>query len=136
MSALRYRLLDGALARGLLPDPVLRLGARAAGGIEAQDRRWRELLAYMRSGPIAEQPHRANEQHYELPPAFFELFLGPRRKYSACLWTPGVSTLAAAEEAMLALCCERAQVGDGMRILDLGCGWGSLALWLAEHYPA
>jgi cyclopropane-fatty-acyl-phospholipid synthase len=61
--------------------------------------------------------------------------LGPRRKYSGCLWSDGVRTLAQAEEAMLELSCRRAQVANGMRILDLGCGWGSLSLWLAETYP-
>ncbi len=145
MSARRYRALDTALAHGLLPDPVLRLGSRwgirtrqrreLAGGVEAQDARLTELLARMRSGPIAEVPEKANEQHYELPPRFFELILGPRRKYSGCLWEPGVSTLAQAEEAMLALSCARAGVQDGMRVLDLGCGWGSLSLWLAQQYP-
>ena len=145
MSALRYRALDAALAHGLLPDPLLRLGSRwgvrtrqrreLRGGVEAQDQRLAELLARMRSGPIAEVPEKANEQHYELPPRFFELILGPRRKYSGCLWTPGVADLAAAEEAMLALSCARAEVQDGMRILDLGCGWGSLSLWLAQQYP-
>jgi cyclopropane-fatty-acyl-phospholipid synthase len=90
----------------------------------------------MRSGPIAEVPEKANEQHYELPAEFLGLILGPRRKYSGCLWSEGVDTLAQAEEAMLARSCSRAEIRDGMRILDLGCGWGSLSLWLAEMYPA
>ena len=145
MSALRYRALDAALAAGLLPDAVLRAGSRwgvtarerreLAGGVQAQDERLAALLERMRTGPIAEVPHKANEQHYELPPRFFELILGPRRKYSGCLWSAEVRTLAQAEEAMLALTCARAEVQDGMRILDLGCGWGSLSLWLAEQYP-
>jgi cyclopropane-fatty-acyl-phospholipid synthase len=145
VSALRYRALDAALAHGLLPDPLLRAGSRRGarlrqsrelrGGVEAQDERLTELLAHMRSGPIAEVPEKANEQHYELPARFFELILGPRRKYSGCLWTPGVTDLAEAEAAMLELSCARAEVQDGMRILDLGCGWGSLSLWLAERYP-
>jgi cyclopropane-fatty-acyl-phospholipid synthase len=80
-------------------------------------------------------PEKANEQHYELPPDFLGLILGPRRKYSGCLWEPGTETLAQAEDAMLALTCERARVSNGLRILDLGCGWGSLSLWLAERYP-
>lgn len=144
--AWRYRALDAALARGLLSDPVLRagsrLGARAReraesrGGVVAQQERLRALVARMSTGPIAELPERANEQHYELPAEFLGLILGPRRKYSGCLWSDGVSSLAEAEEAMLALCCERAGVADGMRVLDLGCGWGSLSLWLAERYPA
>ena len=94
-----------------------------------------DLLERMSTGPIAEATEEANEQHYELPEEFFGLVLGPRRKYSGCLFAEGVADLAEAEEAMLALTCERAEVQDGMRILDLGCGWGSLSLWLAEQYP-
>jgi cyclopropane-fatty-acyl-phospholipid synthase len=145
-SNLRYRALDRLLERALLPDPVLRAGSRYGawarerreshgGGVGQQDR-LRALVARMSDGPIAEVPEKANEQHYELPAAFLALILGPRMKYSGCLWPDGVSGLAEAEEAMLALTCERAEVSDGMRILDLGCGWGSLSLWLAEQYPA
>ncbi|MDQ6745941.1 MAG: cyclopropane-fatty-acyl-phospholipid synthase family protein [Actinomycetota bacterium] len=143
--SLRYRLLDVALERGALPDSILRGGSRygawarerreSRGGVEGQQDRLRELISRMSSGPIAEVPARANEQHYELPAAFLGLILGPRRKYSGCLWTPGVRSLAQAEEAMLALSATRAQVAEGMRILDLGCGWGSLSLWLAEQLP-
>ena len=143
---LAYALLDGALEHGLAPDPLLRagsrLGARARlrreqrGGVEAQEERLAALVARMHEGPIAELPASANEQHYELPAEFFELFLGPRMKYSSAWWGPGVADLAAAEEAMLALTCERAGIGDGMRVLDLGCGWGSLSLWICERYPA
>jgi cyclopropane-fatty-acyl-phospholipid synthase len=143
--ALRYRLLDTALGHGLLPDLILRAGSRygawarerweAKGGVTEESERLSALLHRMSTGPIAEVPEKANQQHYELPPEFLGLILGPHRKYSGCLWSGGVSTLADAEAAMLALSCERAQVADGMRILDLGCGWGSLSLWLAERYP-
>jgi cyclopropane-fatty-acyl-phospholipid synthase len=145
VSAVRYRLLDTALGHGLPPDAVLRLGSRrgaaarerqgASGGVEAQEQRLRDLVERMSTGPVAEVPEKANEQHYELPPDFIGLLLGPRRKYSGCLWDDGVTSLAEAEEAMLALTCSRAEVSDGQRILDLGCGWGSLSLWLAERYP-
>jgi cyclopropane-fatty-acyl-phospholipid synthase len=145
-SPLRYRALDAALARGAIPDPVLRAGSRLGartrvratreGGVEGRERRLGEILERMRSGPVAELPESANDQHYELPPEFFGHFLGPRRKYSGCLWGAGVTDLAEAEEAMLALSCERAGIADGMEILDLGCGWGSMSLWLAEKYPA
>jgi len=141
----RYELLDLALERGAIPDAALRAGSlygawdrerrEAQGGVIAQQDRLRALVARMSCGPIAEVPEKANEQHYELPPEFLGLILGPRRKYSGCLWQPGTSTLAQAEDTMLALSCERAQVADGMRILDLGCGWGSLSLWLAGQYP-
>jgi cyclopropane-fatty-acyl-phospholipid synthase len=143
--ALRYRTLDRALGRGLLPDPVLRVGSlygawarerrEGAHAVAAQADRLHALLERMSSGPIAEVPEKANEQHYALPPEFLRLILGPRLKYSGGLWPDGTRSLAAAEEAMLELTCRRAGVANGMRILDLGCGWGSLALWLAEQYP-
>jgi len=85
--------------------------------------------------PIAISTDDPNRQHYEVPTEFFQLVLGPWLKYSCCYWGDGVSTLAGAEEAMLALTCERARLEDGMEVLDLGCGWGSLSLWIAEHLP-
>lgn len=140
----RYALLDWALATGLVPDGLLRAGTRYGlgarqrreerGGVEAQEERLAALVQRMSSGPIAETPAAANEQHYELPAEFLGLFLGPRRKYSGCLWSDGVEGLAEAEEAMLDLTCRRAGVRDGMDVLDLGCGWGALSLWLAERY--
>src|SRR5579875_3537323 len=97
----RYRALDAALTRGLAPDPLLRLGSRygawarerdgARGGVEGEQRRLRDLVALKSSGPIAEVPEKANEQHYELPADFMGLILGPRRKYSGCLWETGVT---------------------------------------------
>jgi cyclopropane-fatty-acyl-phospholipid synthase len=134
--------LDGLIESGRVPDPLLRLGIRANLALrlarerskgEAEREAFVELL---RASAIAEQVEKPNEQHYELPAAFFQLALGPRLKYSSCLWDPGTETLDQAEEAMLALTCERARVEDGMTLLDLGCGWGSLTLWLAERYPA
>jgi cyclopropane-fatty-acyl-phospholipid synthase len=92
------------------------------------------FAADMRTRPIAEHVEAANDQHYELPPAFFELVLGPRLKYSSCLYAPG-ATLAQAEDAALAETCEHADLQDGQRILELGCGWGSLSLWMATRYP-
>jgi cyclopropane-fatty-acyl-phospholipid synthase len=143
---LGYAILDRANEHGLLPDPLLAAGSRFGagarqrheerGGLAAQAERFEAFVASMREGPIAELPAKANEQHYELPAEFFELFLGPRLKYSSSYWPSGVDTLAAAEEAMLALVCERAGIEDGMSVLDLGCGWGSLSLWLAERYPS
>jgi cyclopropane-fatty-acyl-phospholipid synthase len=134
--------LDGLIESGRVPDPLLRLGIRANLALRlARERRKDQserdaFVEQLRASPIAEQVERANEQHYEVPAELFQLVLGPRLKYSSCLWEPGTTTLAQAEEAMLALTCERAQVEDGMTLLDLGCGWGSLTLWLAERYPA
>ena len=134
------------VARDVLPDPVLaaairaRIGRRVAreGAGTEQDRseRFRALVARLREAPIAVATDVANEQHYELPPEFFALILGPRRKYSSAYWPPGTTTLAAAEDAMLELYVERAELVDGQRVLELGCGWGSLSLWLAERFPA
>jgi cyclopropane-fatty-acyl-phospholipid synthase len=85
---------------------------------------------------IAEYADAANAQHYELPPEFFQICLGPRLKYSCCLYPSGGETLAQAEEAALAETCAHADLSDGQKILELGCGWGSLSLWMAERYPA
>lgn len=137
--------LDSLLARNVLPDRVLRFGIRRLlrqrlreqnrGSLEAQSRALQELIEELRRSPIAIETAAANEQHYELPTRFFELCLGRRLKYSSGYWPEGVDTLDAAEESMLRLTCERARIADGQRILELGCGWGSLSLWLAEHYP-
>ena len=84
---------------------------------------------------IAEHTDAANQQHYELPPEFFQLCLGKRLKYSCCLYPTGRETLDQAEEAALAETCAHADLKDGQTILELGCGWGSLTLWMAQHYP-
>jgi len=106
------------------------------GDIETAARQSDAFVTAMRTAPIALLPERANEQHYELPPEFFDLVLGARRKYSSAWWPEGVDTLDAAEEAALAETAKRAGLADGQRILELGCGWGSLTLWMAEHFPA
>ncbi|MDB5392564.1 MAG: Cyclopropane-fatty-acyl-phospholipid synthase [Rhodospirillales bacterium] len=85
--------------------------------------------------PVAEHTDAANDQHYEIPPEFFEHILGPRRKYSCCLYQIPSATLAMAEEHALVDTARHADLADGQEILDLGCGWGSLSLWMAEHYP-
>lgn len=84
---------------------------------------------------IAEHTAAANAQHYELPPEFFEICLGKRLKYSCCLYPAVETTLDEAEEAALAETCAHAALMDGLRVLELGCGWGSLSLWMAERYP-
>ena len=129
------RVPDGLLRRLVrrrLTERLEQLGAAAGGDDAAALRPYAAALA---AGPLVIHQEAANRQHYELPTAFFAQFLGPRLKYSCCLWPQGVGDLAAAEEAMLALTCERAGLEDGMEVLDLGCGWGSLALFIAERYP-
>ncbi|MDE0866864.1 MAG: cyclopropane-fatty-acyl-phospholipid synthase [Rubripirellula sp.] len=128
-----------------LPDPVIRYGMRrllrdriaqeenlAAGNYdEALDR----FADRQRQSVVTIETHRANEQHYEVPAEFFELVLGSRLKYSCGWWDDAITSLDESEKAMLRLTCERAGIENGMRVLDLGCGWGSLSLWIAEKYP-
>ncbi len=135
----------GLAERGLLPDALLRYGIRRQcadrlrqeqnGGLDAQAERFHQRIEQLRRSPVAIHTEAANAQHYELPPAFFKLCLGKRLKYSCAYYPRGNETLDQAEEAMLALYGERAELADGQAILELGCGWGSLTLWMAEHYP-
>lgn len=120
-----------------LPEPVLRWGMRRllAQRLRQESRRARSIDAELSQGPIALVPDAANRQHYEVPAAFFEQVLGANMKYSGAYWPEGVTTLDEAEAAMLELACSRAQLADGQRILELGCGWGSLSLWMARRYP-
>jgi len=129
--------------RGWLPVPLVRHGIRRLLGERLAEERARhaeraerlaEWAEEMRRAPIALVPEKANEQHYELPPAFFELVLGPRLKYSSAHYSDPRRTLAEAEEEMLALTALRADLADGQEILELGCGWGSLTLWMAERF--
>ncbi len=133
------------MERGLLPDVLVRNGIRRLCRLRLRDeeqgspganRAAKEaFVEALRSEPVAVHTDAANEQHYEVPAEFFRLSLGPRLKYSCCWWPEGVDTLAAAEESSLEQVCRRAELADGMAILELGCGWGSLSLWMAEHYP-
>lgn len=137
-------LLDQA-EQGRLPDPLLRWGMRRLNRRrlarehrrfwEDEARSGQEFVEMLRTSPIAVETGAANLQHYEVPPAFFMHTLGPRLKYSCCWWPPGVTSLDKAEEAMLALTAARAEVADGQKILDLGCGWGSFTRWAAESQP-
>jgi cyclopropane-fatty-acyl-phospholipid synthase len=124
-----------------VPDVITRLGigylvARARRRLKDEPHDAETAFAAdMRSHPIAENTDDANAQHYEVPAAFFELVLGPRRKYSSGLYDGAATTLAEAEDRALAETCEHAGLADGQDILELGCGWGSLSLWMAERYP-
>jgi cyclopropane-fatty-acyl-phospholipid synthase len=142
------RLFDAAIdlaERGRLPDRVIRQGVRrlcrqrlreVSTGTESDQRgAYDTLLQGMAHGPVAPVPDQANAQHYEAPVELFERALGPHLKYSSGYWPDGVTTLAAAEAAALALTCDHAALTDGQDVLELGCGWGSLTLWMAERYP-
>jgi cyclopropane-fatty-acyl-phospholipid synthase len=138
-------IVNQVLAQGILPDALVRHGIRrrlaetlnthvkftekeqaAAVAAHAED---------LRNSPVAIETDAANEQHYEVPAAFYLYTLGPRLKYSSAWFDSPQDSLGEAEEKMLKLTCERAELVDGQRILELGCGWGSLSLWMAEHYP-
>ena len=138
-------LIDRVLDTGRVPDFVARQGIRRLlrarlreedrGGLEQDQAHLLRHVEALRRSPFALATHAAKEQHYEVPAAFYGHVLGPRRKYSSCLFPTGRESLAEAEELMLALAAERAELADGQHVLDLGCGWGSLSLWIAERFP-
>jgi cyclopropane-fatty-acyl-phospholipid synthase len=133
------------LEKNLLPDWLIRIGIRRnctqrlrdeyAGGPEAQYIRFMNLVEQLRQSPIAVETAAANEQHYEVPTAFFQLVLGKHLKYSSGYWKEGIQSLDQSEEDMLHITCERAGLKDGQQILECGCGWGSLSLYMATHFP-
>ena len=138
------RVID-LMEQGKIPDFLIRRGIRRLNQkrlrnesretpveeLEAKQ----QIISQLSDNPIAIETDKANVQHYELPPAFFQKVLGDHLKYSCCIWDEGISRLTEAEAASLQQICERAEIQDGMNILDLGCGWGSLSLWLARIYP-
>lgn len=138
-------MIDTLLEKNLLPDIALRFGIRrllaqrlreeTAPTAAEQAVRLEKFATDLKTQPIAINTQESKEQHYEVPTAFYQRVLGPRLKYSCCWFERGDESLAEAEEAMLRLYAERAWLVDGQEILELGCGWGSLSLWLAEHYP-
>ena len=135
----------GLVERGLVPDPLIRAGIRRMceqrlAEIHAPDAEDSALavelfVRQIRMAEIAPLPQLANEQHYEVPATFFEKVLGPNCKYSSAWWPEGVTTLAEAEARSLEVTATRADLADGQRVLELGCGWGSLTLWMARRYP-
>jgi cyclopropane-fatty-acyl-phospholipid synthase len=132
-------MLDTLLEKNLLPDSLVRMGIRRLLAERINDeRRQYNAAAYvadLKQRPLAEETAAANEQHYEVPTAFYQYCLGKRLKYSGCLYPTGRETLDEAEEHMLRLYVERAELVDGQEVLELGCGWGSLSLYLAERFP-
>jgi len=133
-------MIDSLLEKNLLPDWLIRSGIRRllAGRIREETARYDRpaYVADLKTRPLAEQTAAANEQHYEVPTRFYQLCLGRNLKYSGCLYPTGRESLDEAEDAMLALYAERARLADGQHILELGCGWGSLALYNATKFPA
>ena len=136
----------GWIEQGLVPDSVIRTGIRRllkqrlveieAGNAAAAAELSEAFVAGLQQAPVALVPDKANEQHYEVPARFFAEVLGQHRKYSSCWWPDGIHTLDHAEAAALNATCQRAELSDGQDVLELGCGWGSLTLWMAERYPS
>jgi cyclopropane-fatty-acyl-phospholipid synthase len=139
------RLMVSALERGYLPDGIIRLGMRfllwrslkefSQGSLQQRQERLMKFVEHMRQGPIAIHTQEANQQHYEVPTEFFQYCLGTHLKYSGCLFQTPQDSLDQAEEAMLELYLQRAQLIDGQQVLELGCGWGSLTLFMAKRFP-
>ena len=126
----------------MVPDYLLRRGVRNQGKQRLQMMKntnlKQEYLTFLKeasSGEIAIHTDDANNQHYEVDSEFFQYCLGKNLKYSSCYWNDDTSSLDEAEEIMLDLYCKRAKIKDGMTVLDVGCGWGSLSLYLAQKYP-
>ena len=125
--------------KGFIPDFLLRIAIRKLSLSRLEDKSLlsekSNIAASFKEGSIAEQTLEANEQHYEVPPSFFTKVLGKNLKYSCCLYETQKETLVEAEEKMLELYLSRAEIVDGQKILDLGCGWGSFSLFAAERFP-
>ena len=139
------KISQGLLEHNLIPDAIIRIGIRGLlqdklneenklkeqfGSKPASD-----LIEFLKASPIAVSTREANEQHYELPTEFFQMVLGQHMKYSSGFWKEGVNDLDTSEEDMLSITVERAEIKDGMSILELGCGWGSLTLYMASRFP-
>jgi cyclopropane-fatty-acyl-phospholipid synthase len=133
------------MERGLIPDALIRQGIQRLNRMRLRQEKRRDpvsqlqakldFIRMLRNEPVAVETEAANQQHYEVPAGFFEKVMGQHMKYSCCLWSEDTATLTQAEAAALELIGQRAQIQDGMEILDLGCGWGSLSLWLCQHFP-
>lgn len=131
--------------RGLIPDSVIRHGIRTLVRQRLQEisfedegtlaSRKEAFISDMAGSRIALNPEKANSQHYEVPTEFFQRVLGPHLKYSSAFWPSGIEDLAEAEEIGLRETSSHADLQDGQSVLELGCGWGSLSLWMAVHYP-
>ncbi|NBB27458.1 cyclopropane-fatty-acyl-phospholipid synthase family protein [Cellulophaga sp. BC115SP] len=137
---------NSLLEKDLLPDFLIRYGIRQLveqrlkdenkGETELQHQHFLNLLEELRNSPIAINTAEANEQHYEVPTQFYQYCLGKHLKYSCGYWKEGVTDLDTSEADMLELTCQRAELANGQDVLELGCGWGSLSLYMAAKYPA
>jgi cyclopropane-fatty-acyl-phospholipid synthase len=133
------------LEKDLIPDQLIRWGIRnnckkrikneTVNDLELQHEKFMVFVRKLKQKPIAEDTKAANEQHYELPTRFFQLVLGKHLKYSCGYWKDGVDDIAKSEEDMLEVTCNRADLVNGQYILECGCGWGSLSLFMAGKYP-
>ncbi|MDY6979995.1 MAG: cyclopropane-fatty-acyl-phospholipid synthase family protein [Pseudomonadota bacterium] len=131
--------------QGYVPDRLIRHGIRrllrerlqeiAADDCESHTRALMSFIKQMQQAEVAPLAHKANEQHYEVPASFYTRALGKHLKYSSCYWPEGTESLDEAEAAALEQTCEHARLDNHQKILELGCGWGSLTLWMAGHYP-
>ena len=136
---------DSLLEKNKVPDFALRLGIRKLlkerlhqekkETVELQQAHLMKLIAELKESPIAINTAEANEQHYEVPTAFYKFCLGSNLKYSSGYWNEGVLDIDTSENDMLEITCSRAELTDGQDILELGCGWGSLSLYMAKKYP-
>ena len=132
--------------KGYVPDPILRKGIQHMCRNRITDIRIsdeivrkkyiKDFIDNMNRAEIAPSPHFANQQLYEVPHNFFELVLGSYKKYSCGYWDDDTHDITQAESQALQLTCQHADIRDGHKILELGCGWGSLTLWLAEKFPS
>ena len=131
--------------KGLLPDFIIRAGIRTlckqridqckSEDCEANAELAEKYIEESDASPMAVLTDKANEQHYEVPASFYQKVLGKNLKYSCCFFDPYANDLINAENRALELSCEHANLEDEMEILELGCGWGSLSLWMATNYP-
>lgn len=137
---------DSLIEKNKLPDFVLRTGIRKllkqrlddemAGDAEGQQSVFNRLLEELKNSPIAINTEDANQQHYEVPTAFYQYCLGKHLKYSSGYWNKGVNDIDTSEADMLELTCERAELQEGQHVLELGCGWGSLSLYMSARFPS
>ena len=136
---------DKLVEQNKVPDFLLRAGIRKLlqqrlndenkGNVEEQQAHLMSLIDFLKSSPIAVNTADANEQHYEVPTLFYQYCLGKNLKYSSGYWKPRVVDLDTAEDDMLEITCTRAELANGQQVLELGCGWGSLSLYMAAKYP-